>query len=47
MTAVGDLENAFEVLDGLRFFELGDDPGVGSERGDAVLDQLERLPRYG
>ena len=39
--SVGRFENAFKVLDGLRFFELGDDPGFGSEGGYAVLDQLD------
>ncbi len=30
---VGDLEDGVEVFDGLRLFELGDDPGVGFEGG--------------
>ena len=37
--AVGDLQNAVEVLDGLRLFELGDDPGFAAERGNAVAHQ--------
>ena len=36
--AVGDFEDAVEMLDGLGLFELGDDPGVGLEGGEAVLD---------
>ena len=36
--AVGDFEDGVEVLDGLRLFELGDDPGVGLEGGEAALD---------
>ena len=36
--AVGDFEDGVEVLDGLGLFELGDDPGVGVEGGEAVLD---------
>src|SRR6266567_1541810 len=35
---VGYFEDAVEVLDGLGLFELGDDPGVGLEGGEAVLD---------
>ena len=35
---VGDFEDAVEVLDGLGLFELGDDPGIGVEGGEAVLD---------
>ena len=35
---VGDFEDAVEVLDGLGLFELGDDPGVGIERGETVFD---------
>ena len=35
---VGDFEDAVEVFDGLGLFELGDDPGVGLEGGEAVLD---------
>ena len=36
--AVGDFEDGVEVLDGLGLFELGDDPGVGLEGGEALLD---------
>ncbi len=35
---VGDFEDAVEVLDGLGLFELGDDPGVGLEGGEAAFD---------
>ena len=38
--AVGGFQNFFEVLNGLWFFELGDDPGVRAESGDALLDEL-------
>jgi len=34
---VRDLEDRFEILDGLRLFELGDYPGLQTERGDAEL----------
>ena len=36
--AVGVFEDGFEVLDGLGFFELGDDPGFKAEGGDAEFD---------
>ena len=36
--AVGVFEDRFEVLDGLGFFELGDDPGFEAEGGDAEFD---------
>ena len=36
--AVGDFEDGVEVLDGLGLFEFGDDPCVGFEGGEAVLD---------
>ena len=38
MMASVDFEDAVEVLDGLGLFELGDDPCVGVEGGEAVLD---------
>ena len=37
--AVGDLQDGFEMLDRLRLFQLGDDPGVAAERGYAVAHQ--------
>ena len=35
---VGGFKDAVEMLDGLGLFELGDDPGVRLEGGEAVLD---------
>ncbi len=35
---VGYFEDGVEVLDGLGLFELGDDPGVGVEGGEAAFD---------
>ena len=36
--AIGDFEDGVEMLDGLGFLELGDDPGVGFEGGETGLD---------
>jgi hypothetical protein len=37
--AVGHLQNGVEMLDGLRLFQLGDDPGVAAEGGHAIAHQ--------
>ena len=37
--AVGDLQDGVEMLDGLRLFELGDDPGIAAECGYAIAHQ--------
>ncbi len=36
---VGGFEDAFQVLNGLRLFELGDDPGLGAHGGHAMPHQ--------
>ena len=43
--AVGDLENGVEMLDRLRLFQLGDDPGVETEGGHAVAHQAHVFGR--
>ncbi len=43
--AVGDLQDGFEMLDGLRLFQLGDDPGVAAERRDAIAHQAHIFSR--
>ena len=37
--AVGGLQNAVKMLDGLGLFELGDDPGFAAVGGDAIAHQ--------
>ena len=36
--SVGGFENFFQMIDGLRLFELGDDGDVAAVRGDDLLD---------
>ena len=39
--AVGNFKNRVEMVDGLRLFELGDDPALGAERCDAIFYEAD------
>ena len=41
--AVRGFENAFQVLNGLRLFQLGNDPGLGAHTGHAMPDHPDIL----